>query len=549
MAQDAIEREFLAEMEALEKFRISYTAQYPNIPLGHDDPDVRRLLEAMAFFTARTRVAAMRSLDDSVQRIFRQHFPSLLGPIPALGMLRATPGEQFADVTELPRGTDVLLRKPPGQIGDPERFFRFRTLSKLRILPIAMRRVDIHRIPGHAPRIFLRLKASTAHNQALSELHLHINHQNDLHSSMLVMHALRSHTRSASVIYEESPSPDAVGQPCQVSFGAPEDEGELPDSFEHPLQRARIVLRYPRRDLYLNVKGLRPPRNWQHVTLCLDMRDSWPTQLKLTSDGFEPHTVPMINVRRDLAEPIECDGTRDRYPVTHGDQAGGFAPLWVIGAYRHTKQGFVPLEPGVVGGSGDSYEVTSDGRGDRRSAWALFNIPSAYAKPEMISVDAFWHQPGLRDVTADDLTVGLADHYVQGVKWSCSGGILPHADSEIDGDRESQLQLVSLKTLRFLGREELRVLLRVCGAEKDPEVRRIVTALQDVQVTSKPSAKLAHGLKHTYELTFGVLEPSDVPRVALLVEWLRDVLATWCQEEVLAVTARIPNLDRVLSDV
>jgi len=57
-----LEKAFLAELESLEKFRISYTGLYPNAPLTREDPDVRRLMEAMAMFTARTRLAAERSL-------------------------------------------------------------------------------------------------------------------------------------------------------------------------------------------------------------------------------------------------------------------------------------------------------------------------------------------------------------------------------------------------------------------------------------------------------------------------------------------------------
>src|SRR3569832_2795528 len=97
MAQEILEKAFLAELEALEKFRISYTGIYPNTPLTREDPDIRRLIEALAMFTARTRVSAERNIDQSMLRIFRQHFSFLLDPVPALVMLSATPTARYVD--------------------------------------------------------------------------------------------------------------------------------------------------------------------------------------------------------------------------------------------------------------------------------------------------------------------------------------------------------------------------------------------------------------------------------------------------------------------
>lgn len=543
---EELEKAFLAELEALERFRISYTAQYPDVPLSHDDPDVRRLIEAMAFFTGRTRLSAMRSLDDSVRRIFRQHFPSLLGPSPAMAMLRASPGPAFADATVLPAGTEVVLRKPGEDDGEPDRLFRFRTLAKLCILPLRIQSVDQLPVHGRGPRLSIRLAAHAPSNQPLDELTLHVNHLDDVRSSITVLHELKAHLRKASVFYEQRPAEDASGEPCQVSFGAVDDEEALPDPFEHPLQRARMRLRFPRRDLFLTVRGLRPPRNWQYVTLRLELDERWPKKLRLTADGFELYTVPMMNVQRDLANPIECDGTKDRYPMRHPDEGGRFVPLWVIGAYRPTKAGFVPLLPGVVGVEGDSYEVVTEGRGEARRAYALFRIAGAFGKPERISVDAFWHQPGLRGVDPGDLKVGLSERFVEGVTWACSGPMVYDADSHIDTDREAQLELVSLKALRFLGKDQLVLLLRACGAHEEPLYAKLVAALADVRVTNKPFGKRSHGLKYVYELEFSMLEHSDLPRLGTFCEWLLELLAAWSAEEVLEVVARVPNLSAEL---
>ena len=113
MTQNHLEKAFLEELAALERFRVAYTGAYPKTPLSGEDPDVRRLLEGMAMFSARTRLAADRSLHRSILRIFRQHFSYLLGPLPAMAMLRAQPDEKsFVNKVDLPRGSEVLLIEP-----------------------------------------------------------------------------------------------------------------------------------------------------------------------------------------------------------------------------------------------------------------------------------------------------------------------------------------------------------------------------------------------------------------------------------------------------
>src|SRR3569832_114152 len=135
MAQDLLEKAFLAELEALEKFRITYTGIYPHTPLTREDTDIRRLIEALAMFTARTRVAAERNIDQSMLRIFRQHFSYLLDPVPAMVMRSATPTARYVYTTELPEGTEVYLIERGGKLS-PERAFRVRTRARLRVLPI-----------------------------------------------------------------------------------------------------------------------------------------------------------------------------------------------------------------------------------------------------------------------------------------------------------------------------------------------------------------------------------------------------------------------------
>lgn len=545
MPKDSIDKTFLAELEAIEKFRISYTGMYPNVPLAREDPDVRRLIEAMAMFTARTRLAAERSVAQSMLRIFRQHFPFLLCPVPAMTMLRALPSSRYVDVTQIPANTEVRLTYSPGKEA-PDQVYRFRTLSKLRILPIRLESVNIFRPGGRGFRLVLGFASAFPRNDPIGDLRIYVNHLNDFLSSVTVLHAIKSHLARASVVFDAKVKEDTVGQPCDVSFGAPSPEVDDLDDFNHPLDLARAFLRLPQQELFLNVHGIRPPRNWERFSVCLDVDDAWPTDLRLSAEVFQLHVVPIANIVKETANPVECDGTKERWPVTHPDPAGRYAPHSIRGVYRMMRTGLSPMTPAVLGVRGDTYEAIVEGQGERRNAWITLNLPNAFESPERVVVEAMWHQPGFGGITASELHPRLADRLVDGVSLECVGSVVGHADSELENDREALLQLLSIKNQKFLKLDDLDLLLRALGANRQRYFSRIVASIRDLSVTTAPYARRSAGFKYTYEITFEDLDSADLPVVDLFCGKLLEVLAAWSTEEVVGLVARLPNLEKVL---
>src|SRR5438093_9524533 len=102
-------------MHALENFRMTYATIHPTVALEREDPDVRRLMEAMAFFNARTRTASLKNLLATNLRLFQQFFSFLLTPIPAAATLRAEATGRFAEPVLLPRDAEVLVTAQTGE--------------------------------------------------------------------------------------------------------------------------------------------------------------------------------------------------------------------------------------------------------------------------------------------------------------------------------------------------------------------------------------------------------------------------------------------------
>ena len=165
---DATYKAFLAELEELEKFRMAYAALHPRAPLGREDQDVRRLMEALAFFTARTRLAGQRAILRSTLRLFRQHFSFVLNPLPSMGLMRARTDARFVDAAEVPRGALVSVSRPPppGALQEPPPL-QYRTAAALRLLPVQLEGVDTwKRGPREGQRVMLRFAAAFPRNES-----------------------------------------------------------------------------------------------------------------------------------------------------------------------------------------------------------------------------------------------------------------------------------------------------------------------------------------------------------------------------------------------
>lgn len=537
---------FLAELEALEKFRVAYSGMFPEVPLASEDPDVRRLLEALALFTARTRLASERNVEGALLRIVRQHFPYLLSPVPAMFMLRASVARGYVDVSELPRGSQVSLVRKAADSNSQDSVFVFRTLSSMRVLPIALQAVDTLARNKRQQRVVLRFGAPFARAEDIGELPLYIDYLGDLHSSLLVLHALQRHLVTSSVVWSHDVNETTVGEPCRLEFG-PEalDLDEL-GPLDHPLHGVRRALHFPAACLYLSVTGIKTPRSWRDFSIVLDLDESFPANLRLNADCFQLHVVPVVNLRRETADPITHDGTVDRHRVLSSDPSGGFVPVSIHAVYRKTPEGLVPLEPAVIRNAPDSYEAELEGRDAARRAYLSLSLPEAFDRPETLVVEALWHQPAVSNVLMQDCQVQLLDRFIQGVRWDCLGRLCPHLDSELDTDRRAMLELLSIRGQRVLGLPELTFLLHALGATEERVFAKLVARIAEVRVEKKPAGNRASGWKYVYALEFGELLATDLPRTQLLCSQLLELLCAWAQDQVIELLVSIPNLKQEL---
>ncbi|MEY4579530.1 MAG: hypothetical protein RL701_4233, partial [Pseudomonadota bacterium] len=184
---EALYKAFLRELEAIEHFRVSYTGSRPAVPLGREDPDVQRLIEAMALFTARTRLTAERSVMRSALHLFQQHFPYLLNPLPATAMLQAVTSSRYVDASTIPKGSEVRVTATSTQsvtsaraaLGDGTldgSTMTFRTMRALRVLPLSLMSVDMYRRSNKSYRLLIQVEGAFFRNDTIGEINLYLDH-------------------------------------------------------------------------------------------------------------------------------------------------------------------------------------------------------------------------------------------------------------------------------------------------------------------------------------------------------------------------------------
>jgi len=543
---DAIYKAFLAEMEELEKFRMAYAALHPRAPLGREDQDVRRLIEALAFFTARTRLAGQRSILRSTLRLFRQHFSFVLNPLPSMGLMRARTDTRFVDAAEVPRGALVSVSRPtpPGALQEPPPL-QYRTAAALRLLPVRLEGVDTwRRGPREGQRVMLRFAAAFPRNESPGVVRLYVRHLGEFASSLAAQYHLKTALVGASVVFDAPVGEDTRGTPCRIRFGAPPVSPEESEAFEHPLQKTRSFFQFPEQSLFMDVELPEPPRNWRTFTVCLELSPRFPAQLRLNADSFELNVVPMVNAVRQTANPVEWDGTRAQQLLTHPDTGAGYRLHALMGVYRlDDAAGLVPLRPGAVEGGESTYELDVEGDGPDRRAWLSVNLPGAFDAPVVVSVEGTWYQPLGQPLDPAASRVRPADRHLEGVQWDCLGALSASSDNALGKSQDGVLRLLSLKNQRFLGLEDLQFLLSALGAGDFRHFRELLPLLAGLELSTLPFARAGSGFKYVYRLTVGEMDPYLLPVLDLFSAQLLELLRAWSTEEVVELLVKIPNLE------
>src|SRR5205814_1917734 len=101
---------YLEELQSLENFKAAHAEHYGHIfqELA-EDPYTKHLIDSLAFFTARSRLQGQQKIIHLYERIFRQYFPFLTNPLPAMGMIQCLPSKDLSEKIHCQEGSELCL--------------------------------------------------------------------------------------------------------------------------------------------------------------------------------------------------------------------------------------------------------------------------------------------------------------------------------------------------------------------------------------------------------------------------------------------------------
>ncbi|MBL9045591.1 MAG: type VI secretion system baseplate subunit TssF [Myxococcales bacterium] len=541
--------EFLLELRALDEFRAQMSARNPEQAVRRDDPDVRRMLEAVAYFTVRSRQQLLHNMQATWLRLFSDQFEPLLTTLPATAMAQAQVEPRRAEATLLPRGTELRIPFPDGQSAS------FRTLEDLRLLPCWLDSAVLLRDAGGAfYRVALQFSSRFGRTDPVGLLRLHTRIADDYAASARFLYGLRAHLQRAHVVYDSPLSDHQVGDACHVSYGSahPPSRGtgsggpEGGPETTHPLLRVRSLFQFPERELFLNLEipPVRGNKPWQRFLVYLDLSPDWPAE-HIGPDLFQLHAVPVVNLVREAAVPLLCDGTQDALPVRHPSPDKGFALHSLRGVYAVTESGLSPLRSSTLpestnlqglpvgeGGAFPSYQLEErlTPLGPRPNL--VIRAPLALLSPLRLSVDATWYQPGLAALFA---RYGMAPRpqltgrVLEGVQWSLLGGVRAETDSPLRNEMSALLRILSMGMRPTLSDADLRWLLTLLIGTGGPAgFRSMPSRLEQLTWSLSPDSALrGSGTQHVYRARLRIESGEDEALVWLFLCSVFAVLDAW----------------------
>jgi type VI secretion system protein ImpG len=523
---DTLYKAFLKEMNDLDQFRMVYAAEHPSISIDRDDPDVKRLIEAVAFFSARTYLAGARNITAAQLRLFQQFFPFLLSPIPSMGLIQANISGQVQEKTVFPRGSELMVTATSGDTAI------YRTMENLTILPMAL--IDtrlILRPKGY--RLLISFKSMFKRNEDIGRISLNIDYLNNYQTSLYVLDRIKESLQRSFITFDDTVDEDSSGTRCNVFFG--HDNANSSKSKEepsmHPMQESRFFFNFPAQDLFLHIDVPETRQSWDKFTICMDLDANWPGKLIINKDIFRTFTVPVENLKLSSAEPFVYDGTKESFGIRHPEQDAQYELQSITGVYHIIGGRTIPMRSGVLAGGEGSYEIEYRQIQNKNKCYLKLHYSEAFFDPITISVDGSWMQPAFSQVIHHKLDVKPYSRHVAGIKWKIAEALTQHRENVFHENMDIFMYLLSLRNKSRLDYDDIVCLLQVQGSVFNGHFKPVKGLFKTVRVEqTKVQTAAGNSLKFIYHLGFSDCEPSIKPLVKVFTKYVGKILDAWISE-------------------
>lgn len=302
---------FREEMEFLHRIGREFAHENPQLAhfLGEEanDPDVQRLLEGVAFLTAKMSLKIEDDLPELTHSLLQLLWPNYLRPLPSVTMMRFEPMEnEVTTRKQVPKGTPLLSRRVEGVQ------CQFRTCKEVEVYPLRIDEVsDAHSQEKSIMRIDL---APTSLDFVLSDmdcdrLDFHLSGDDTTARTLYLWLA-----RYLEHVRVEIDGTTRLLRPNALEFpGFSPEEALLPYP-KNVFDGYRILQEYflfPQRFHFFTLNQLRalwPNHKASQIRLDFHFTRPMPVGIRLRTTDVSLYCTPAVNLFEQGAEPIDLNG-------------------------------------------------------------------------------------------------------------------------------------------------------------------------------------------------------------------------------------------------
>lgn len=345
---------FNRELDALRGLAGVFAERHPKIAgrlrlTGNsvDDPHVERLLEGVAFLSARAQSRLDDEFPEITDALLGVLYPHYLAPVPSAAIAQFSGKADLRVPVTVPAGTPL---ETDAIEGEP---CRFRTAYDTTLWPLAIEGVRLSGLPLAAPtristqtarsslRAVLRLLNPEASFAELGVGELRCYLQGPPEQTTLLYELLCGHI--VGVALADGPNDD---RPTILPPSSVQAVGFAPEQALYPwparsFSGFRLLSEYfalPEKFLFVDIKGLDARTMVQagdrlELFLCFD-RSIPELERRLQPDCLALGCTPVVNLFPQQCEPIRLDHLRTEYPVCPDHRRRSSLEVWSVDAVR-----------------------------------------------------------------------------------------------------------------------------------------------------------------------------------------------------------------------
>ncbi|NVN91512.1 MAG: type VI secretion system baseplate subunit TssF [Desulfuromonadales bacterium] len=383
--------------ELATEFSLANPALAPLLEGEMSDPDVERLLEAIAFQNAMLRRKLNVDFPELITKLTQLILPHYLRPIPASTVIAFTRIDSPGNSRLIPAGTQLASAPVDGTS------CRFTTTSDVEVHPLELTDAHYSQQPGRAGHLCLslQLRDSTLSRWKPERLSIFLN---DDHATASELYLLLS-SQVTRIIVTPGKGGAALALPpeCLKAAGFAEKKALMPYP-PHAFPGYRLLQEYfttPDKFLFFELSG------WEHwkyrgegssFSISFEMSGLTSGPPRIRRESFVLNAVPAVNIFSHQADPISIDHRASSYPVRPcGSDPAHFQVLSVdnvTGFCRETitERSYLPFELFAPDSSREPLYHAVQARTDRQGGFDVLlsvvfpgDIPPANA--ETLSID------------------------------------------------------------------------------------------------------------------------------------------------------------------